>query len=361
MPSETRYMRSDQQTVNGLLAYILGTAQSAAAASQSQAAASIGVEATLRPNDDILTGFPNYYPPADPGETEIHSHRVDDVTPDDADTMVYTGESTSEVYDRYQKPAFTLPSGKKIAFIRVTCRGMTEYLSAAVQATFRFGVYIGTTYYMSAYKKTNGAWQTFTQDWVKNPATGLAWTQADINNLQIAVGGKSYYYAFEWYLAHITQIYVEIYTYTDATVDYWAYIIKRSSDGSETVFGYCVLWSELISSLYDSPGLKSVTWHCVARDLVGTDAIVVRVYWRVGGGAWNLVRNFITEQLGAQSLDDATWTFYSYFDIAVDTSYVYTVFWHGTATYNSRITNFTWTPVPPVVAKPLGDGLTFAI
>ena len=217
MTVETRYKRSDQQTVNGLSAYILGTAQSASALSVANDGASVGLEDTLRPTSDYAAGFPTIYPTT----PTTHYDKVDDVTADDGDTYVATGESTTEVYDGYNKTAFTLPTGKKIALIRVVCRGMTDYYSTTY-ATFRFGVGIGATYYMSGYQHNLDVWTTYTMDWAKNPATGLPWTQDDINNLQIAIGAKSYYASkIGSYLhAFITQVYLEVYTYTDIDIYY---------------------------------------------------------------------------------------------------------------------------------------------
>jgi len=356
MTVETRYKRSDQQTVNGLSAYILGTAQSASVLSVGNDGASVAIEATLRPTSDALAGFPTVYP----STPTTHYDKVDDATADDDSTYVETGDSTTEVYDRYDKPSFTLPAGKKIALIRVVCRGYSDLGLASL----RFGVYVGTAYYMSLYYKP-ADWTTYTIDWAKNPATGLPWTQDDINSLQIAISGKSYYYArwSEWCYALVTQVYLEVYTYTDTEIYYAVDVVKRESAGTETVLGSKVAqWSGTLSGLHGSPGLKSATYSISTAALVSTDAVVVRVYQKVGAGAWNLVREWTTEQLGAQSLVSAVWTVYYYLDIAVSTTMVSTVYSHGTADYNSRIENFTWALVPPpVVKKSIGDGLTFVL
>ena len=334
--SEIRFMRSDQQTVNGLTAYILGTAQSASALSVANNGASVGLEATLRPSGDSLKGFPEIYPSI----PTTHYDKVDEATADDASTYIATGDSTTVVQDRYTKPAFSLPAGKKIAMVRVVCRGMTESLTATKQAWFRFGIDVGGTAYWSAYERTDDAWTTYSQDWTKNPTNNLQWTEADITNLMLNVAGKSYY-SLDYYHAYITQIYLEVYTYTDNTAYYAIDVVKRISDGTETVLGSKVAeWSGLISSLYDAPGLKSATWGCPSTSLVSTDAVVVRVYQKVGAGAWNLTREFITEQLGATTLNAASWTVYYYLDQNTSTTVVNTVYWHGTTTYDSRIENF---------------------
>lgn len=346
MPVETRYFRSDTHVVNGLTAYILGIAQSAAALSVSQAAKSVGLSATLGPISDYALEFPFIYP----STPTTHFDKVDDVTADDLSTYVRTGDSTIEIYDDYGRTAYTLPSGQKVALVRVVCRLMTQSLTAIKQATARFGIRIGATRYMSGYKKTADAWVTYTQDWIKNPATGLAWTEADINGLYLSVSGKSYFVPPDYYYAYCTQVYMEVYTYVDDTVFYGVDVVKREADGTETVLGSKVaIWSGSISSLYDSPGLYAAAWGCPQTALESTDAIVVRVYQKVGvPGVWNLTREFITEQLGAQSLDSATWIVYYYVDATADVSYVYTIFYHGIATYNSRIENFTWTPAAVV-------------
>ena len=88
MVVETRYKRSDQQTVNGLTAYILGTAQSATALSVANDGASVGLEATLRPTSDVAVGFPNIYP----STPTTHYDKVDEATADDDATSIYTGD-----------------------------------------------------------------------------------------------------------------------------------------------------------------------------------------------------------------------------------------------------------------------------
>ena len=346
MTVETRYMRSDTQLINGLTAYKLSTVQSASVLSVSTIAKGQSVNATLRPTSDVYKGFPASYPAESP-PPDTHYTDVDETVADDASSFVNTADSTSYVYDRYDKATYSLPAGSKIGLVRVTARGYTEYpVLSSHQAVFAFGVYIGTTYYLSADQKTNNAWATKTYDFVRNPATGLAWTQTDINNMNIALRAKSYNdvnYGYQY--AYVTQVYVEIYVYVDDTIYYSVSVWKRDLAGTETAIETNIAsYSSLISALYDAAGLKSATGDISpAVSLVSTDAIVVRIYQKVGAGSWTLVQTWTTEQLGAESLDVATWTVYYYLDITADANYVYTVFWHGTSAYNSRITNFTWT------------------
>jgi hypothetical protein len=113
-------------------------------------------------------------------------------------------------------------------------------------------------------------------------------------------------------------------------------------------------------------GWYSATWNCPSRSLQPTDAIVVRLYNALSStGPWTLKREWITEQLNAQSLDASTWTVYYNFDVRVAViDYIATtyVFRHGNATYNSRIEGFAWTPVPVVgITRILGDSLASSV
>jgi hypothetical protein len=340
---ETRYMRSDQHTINGLLAYQLGTAQSASALSAATLAKTPAVEATLRPTSDVATGFPVIYPTT----PTTHYDKVDEVTADDAATYVKTGDSSSIVTDRYGKPSFTLPAGKKIGLVRVTARCLTDKYGTNKEASFYLGVEIGGTLYTSSAQKTANAWATKTYVFEKNPATGLAWTQAGINGANLCVRGSSYYSTADaaYYYAYGSQVYMEVFTYTDDTVHYSVSVWKRDSVGTETSIASNIApYSSLISALHDAAGLKSVGGSVSLTSMVSTDSIVVRVYQKVGAGSWTLVQTWTTGQLGAQSLDAATWTVYYYLLITASASAVNSEFLFGHSSYDSKITNFTWTP-----------------
>jgi len=356
MPVETRYMRSDQQTINGLLAYVLGTTQSTSPSTVKTSAGSVALAATLYPTSDILAGFPNQIP-----ASGNHYDKVDDPagTPDDATTMVCTSdEDANTYYDRYGHTAYA--GSDKIACVRVVMRGLKASILKA-RGVLRGGIYIGTTYYTFANLST-GAWKTDNTTWFLNPATNLPWTVADINNLQLAIYGSSKLYLDAYFPVYCTQIYLEVYTYTEVTITYAIDVAKRASNGTETSIGTKVAsGSALLSVLYNNPGLYSKTWSCPLTDLDPTDSIVVRVYQRVGVGAWSLVREFTTGQLGADSLDSATWTVYYYLSVSSDVTNIYSEFSHGSSACNSRIANFSWTSG---VARPkqiLGDSLASVI
>ncbi len=85
------------------------------------------------------------------------------------------------------------------------------------------------------------------------------------------------------------------------------------------------------------------TWNCPGFALDPTDHIRVAIYQFTT--VWVLMDTWNSEDLGAQSLDAATWTVHYWFRYTSKTDT-----WNfdtGTSTKNSRITNFTWTVAPP--------------
>jgi len=143
------------------------------------------------------------------------------------------------------------------------------------------------------------------------------------------------------------------------TVTWGIRVWRRDSSGNETEITAGTPVAQ-VSRNVDGEGIQSNTWSCPATGLNNTDAIVVRVYDRYGAGGWNLRREFITEQLGAQSLDAATWTVYYHTRRTYDPSFDFTTgtYFYGDGIYYSRITGFTWTPAPaPAVGYSYGNGL----
>ena len=133
----------------------------------------------------------------------------------------------------------------------------------------------------------------------------------------------------------------------------------RHADGSEIELTDGVPVAIVSKSTGDAPGLQSNTWDMYALSgLTSTDALVWRIYFKYGSGSWMLCDTVnglgsnaisITEQLGAGSIDGATWTVYYYTRVTTytdpesgDTITSCTVHW-ATSTDNTRITNFTWT------------------
>jgi len=119
---------------------------------------------------------------------------------------------------------------------------------------------------------------------------------------------------------------------------------KRNSSGVETeITGGSPV---AVAAIPASSGYVSGSWNCPQTSLASTDAVVVRVYASADGSTWSLVDTWITQQLGAQSLNASTWTVYYY--IYIRSSPYKVLFYFGTSTYNSRIENFAWTALTSV-------------
>jgi hypothetical protein len=345
MPVETRYFRSDQQNINGLLAYLLGISQTATSKYTYGTLVSCS-SAYLYPTGDAYAGFPNIYPTT----PTTHYDKVDEEVADDDATYVYGAADGKTYTDRYYKTALNIGTSK-IAAVDIIIR----YKGAGL----RVGFYIGGTLYLSTAFPSKTVWTTTSVRWTKNPATNQDWTQTDVNNAQLVVQALT---PARSPVAYFTQVYIRVYYYTDDTVYFQFRAFKRDASGTETaITDYITFYSALISVFKDDAGtLRSTTANIPQTALASTDSIVVRVYAKIGTGLSNLRNVYTTEQLGAQSLDASTWTFYFYLRGYNAGSAIYDYWYWDTSTYPSRIENFTWTPVPLVIAKkPIMNGLVY--
>jgi hypothetical protein len=133
---------------------------------------------------------------------------------------------------------------------------------------------------------------------------------------------------------------------------------KRSSSGVETEITSGTPVAQCSKAVGDTTLTEmTATWNCPSTSLAATDAIVDRVYIKFGTGSWQLLMESITEQLGGQSLDAATWTYKCWYQRQyISGPQTRGRMYFGSSSYNSRILNFTWTPVPVAVKKLLMDG-----
>lgn len=140
---------------------------------------------------------------------------------------------------------------------------------------------------------------------------------------------------------------------------------KRTSGGVETE----ITLGTPIALVYKNTAGDSIlnaAWNCPLTALSATDSVIVRVYTSLwdniyGFWGWQLLGTWQTEQLGASSLDAATWTVYYYLSLGITMGPPkrwIVRFRYDTITYNSRIENFQWS-VAVAAEKTLGDGLTF--
>jgi len=134
---------------------------------------------------------------------------------------------------------------------------------------------------------------------------------------------------------------------TGSVTVYWGIrVFKIAADGSETEITSGVPVAE-VSRSSAGIGIQSATWACPLVDgLVSTDAIVVRVYIKFGSGSYNVLYESVTEQLGAQSLDAATWTvdYYNRWQYVTIPNFTRGYLYTGGTTFLSGVENFTWTP-----------------
>lgn len=132
------------------------------------------------------------------------------------------------------------------------------------------------------------------------------------------------------------------YQYYTISMFYWGIRVWfRDSGGSETEITDGTPVAQVIRTSVGS-GIQFATWACPETDLDVTDAVVIRVYIQAGG-IWYEKAEFITEQLGADTLESSTWYVY-YYTALVEFGVGYRgVFYWGTASYNSYVYRFKWT------------------
>jgi len=146
------------------------------------------------------------------------------------------------------------------------------------------------------------------------------------------------------------------------------YILHADGSETEVTTGTSVAIAPLGTGA-DTTTTTNMTWtDSQDRNLVSSDAIKIVVKCCCGL-AWNedaavTLATFVTEQLGANKLNQNQWTVY--YRVRRDRVYYKPLTWwdyyfrRGIAGDDSYITGFKWTAA--VAPKhPIGDGLTFAI
>ena len=93
-----------------------------------------------------------------------------------------------------------------------------------------------------------------------------------------------------------------------STAYWWFTIIIRHADSSETTIASLV--AETVRSSVGF-GVQSATWNCPETNIVSTDALkIIITEYKSAGVAHEMV--FVSEQLGWDKLNAATWTCYRY-------------------------------------------------
>ena len=158
---------------------------------------------TLRPNaagDEHSISSPEWT------EENPHWELVDEVSADESTTFIYT-DSHSYQRDLYNLPAHSVGSGIinfiKIYF-RMYCGGGSGIAQGKPSQKSGTTVTDGTEF-----DRYGGIWETFSESYTTNPATGLAYTWDEIDALQIGVAGKASTNGYSGDV-RVTQVYVEV-------------------------------------------------------------------------------------------------------------------------------------------------------
>lgn len=144
----------------------------------------------LRPTSDGTHGAFPWSPTTEPD----HYDEVDEVSPDEDTTTISTDESFVAHVDRFNKETLTLPAGATITAVRVymRCRRYVIFILYPATPYIKEGVTIGaSTYYNPNPDYPSDSYSDLYYEWALNPATGLAWTEADVNNAVISCQGIS--------------------------------------------------------------------------------------------------------------------------------------------------------------------------
>jgi hypothetical protein len=120
-------------------------------------------------------------------------------------------------------------------------------------------------------------------------------------------------------------------------------ILTRASGGSETTIGDWIAETTRTPPLgQPGMGIQDASWECPYTALVSTDAVKVTYRLRVSSDSFVSDRSFITSQLGAAALSNETWVIYRYSYIDYDWENTTLFGYHGSSSYDSRITNFSY-------------------
>ncbi len=121
---------------------------------------------------------------------------------------------------------------------------------------------------------------------------------------------------------------------------------KKNSGGTETeITGGAA--TAVVTRLASGQGIQTSTWPCPQTSMSASDSLVIRVYQSVGTNPpTGLAATFTSEQIGASSIDAATWTL-NYYTRRANTAN--DRFYWGTSTWDSRIAGIVWS----VTSNPL--------
>ena len=110
---------------------------------------------------------------------------VDEVVADDGTTYVYHTANSQWRDDAYSIQDHTLGSG---SIIGITVHWRAARIGSSFQRFGKAIIMASGSKYEGAQETLTTAWTDYSEVWTTNPATGLAWTWTDVDNLEAGVG-----------------------------------------------------------------------------------------------------------------------------------------------------------------------------
>ena len=147
---------------------------------------------TLRPN---AAGAFNQHFHKDGRVGNVNNYEeVDEISRDD-DGSYIAATAVASPDDQYNVPNHTTETGtiKKVT-VFAWCR---KYLAGGVQK--EISIYVGGNFYRGGWTWTANTYTLYSHTWANNPATGIAWTWNDIDNLQIGLHSNQGIYCTQIY------------------------------------------------------------------------------------------------------------------------------------------------------------------
>jgi hypothetical protein len=132
----------------------------------------------VRPESDYLTQWKGGW---------RHYEQVNDETPDGDSTYIYT-DDTSAKYDFYSF-SHSILSVARIYSVKVYV--VAKAINSIWRGYIAPAIYVSGSEFSGDLNYISTQYESYEYEWTKNPATGLDWTVADIDNLKIGVRGEA--------------------------------------------------------------------------------------------------------------------------------------------------------------------------